>query len=85
MGVGKFLDPKNDFAFKKIFGTEKNKAILVHFLNVFFYPYNAPLTHEALSGAGPRGWRSARVSERCDNNADAGSNGLLCGLGIYSR
>jgi predicted transposase/invertase (TIGR01784 family) len=29
----KFLDPKNDFAFKKIFGTEKNKAILVHFLN----------------------------------------------------
>jgi predicted transposase/invertase (TIGR01784 family) len=33
MVAGKFLDPKNDFAFKKIFGTEKNKAILVHFLN----------------------------------------------------
>lgn len=29
----KFLDPKNDFAFKRIFGTEKNKDILVHFLN----------------------------------------------------
>ena len=29
----KFLDPKNDFAFKKIFGTEKNKDILIHFLN----------------------------------------------------
>ncbi len=29
----KFLDPKNDFAFKKIFGTEKNKGILIHFLN----------------------------------------------------
>jgi predicted transposase/invertase (TIGR01784 family) len=29
----KFLDPKNDVAFKKIFGTEKNKAILIHFLN----------------------------------------------------
>lgn len=33
MLVTKFLDPKNDFAFKKIFGTEKNKDILVHFLN----------------------------------------------------
>jgi predicted transposase/invertase (TIGR01784 family) len=30
---GKFLDPKNDVAFKKIFGTEKNKDILIHFLN----------------------------------------------------
>ncbi len=29
----KFLDPKNDFAFRKIFGTEKNKDILIHFLN----------------------------------------------------
>lgn len=28
-----FLDPKNDVAFKKIFGTEKNKDILIHFLN----------------------------------------------------
>src|SRR4029077_5060315 len=31
--LGKFLDPKNDIAFKKIFGTEKNKDILIHFLN----------------------------------------------------
>ena len=30
---GKFLDPKNDIAFRKIFGTEKNKDILIHFLN----------------------------------------------------
>lgn len=29
----KFLDPKNDVAFKRIFGTEKNKNILIHFLN----------------------------------------------------
>jgi predicted transposase/invertase (TIGR01784 family) len=29
----KYLDPKNDVAFKKIFGTEKNKDILIHFLN----------------------------------------------------
>ncbi len=31
--MSKFLDPKNDVAFKKIFGTEKNKDILIHFLN----------------------------------------------------
>jgi predicted transposase/invertase (TIGR01784 family) len=29
----KFLDPKNDVAFKKIFGTEKNKGLLISFLN----------------------------------------------------
>jgi predicted transposase/invertase (TIGR01784 family) len=33
MALSKFLDPKNDFAFKKIFGTERNKDILIHFLN----------------------------------------------------
>jgi PD-(D/E)XK nuclease family transposase len=33
MVATKFLDPKNDFAFKQIFGTEKNKNILVHFLS----------------------------------------------------
>lgn len=31
--LSKYLDPKNDIAFKKIFGTEKNKDILIHFLN----------------------------------------------------
>lgn len=33
MAVSKFLDPKNDFCFKQVFGTEKNKDILIHFLN----------------------------------------------------
>ncbi|KDB19634.1 Rpn family recombination-promoting nuclease/putative transposase [Wolbachia endosymbiont of Glossina morsitans morsitans] len=33
MGLSKFLDPRNDLCFKKIFGTEKNKNILIHFLN----------------------------------------------------
>ena len=28
-----FLDPKNDFAFKRVFGTEGNKEILINFLN----------------------------------------------------
>lgn len=33
MAFGKFLDPKNDFAFKRVFGTEKNKDILIDFIN----------------------------------------------------
>ncbi len=33
MALSRFLDPKNDVAFKKIFGSEKNKDILMHFLN----------------------------------------------------
>jgi predicted transposase/invertase (TIGR01784 family) len=33
MVLSKFLDPKLDLTFKKIFGTEKNKNILIHFLN----------------------------------------------------
>ncbi|NEV48965.1 Rpn family recombination-promoting nuclease/putative transposase [Wolbachia pipientis] len=32
MALSKFLDPKNNFAFRRIFGTEKNKDILIHFL-----------------------------------------------------
>jgi predicted transposase/invertase (TIGR01784 family) len=33
MAMLKYLDPKNDVAFKRLFGTEKNKEILVNFLN----------------------------------------------------
>ncbi|GFT91582.1 uncharacterized protein NPIL_261821 [Nephila pilipes] len=33
MSFSKFLDPKLDLTFKKIFGTKKNKKILIHFLN----------------------------------------------------
>ena len=33
MLISKFLNPKNDYAFKRIFGTQKNKDILIHFLN----------------------------------------------------
>ncbi|WP_341790207.1 Rpn family recombination-promoting nuclease/putative transposase [Rickettsia endosymbiont of Polydrusus tereticollis] len=33
MPISRFLDPKNNFAFMQIFGTEKNKDILIHFLN----------------------------------------------------
>lgn len=31
--ISKFLDPKNDYCFKRIFGSERNKDILIHFLN----------------------------------------------------
>jgi predicted transposase/invertase (TIGR01784 family) len=33
MTFSKFLDPKCDLTFKRIFGAEKNKNILIHFLN----------------------------------------------------
>jgi len=33
MSFNKFLDPKNDFAFKHVFGAERNKDILIHFIN----------------------------------------------------
>ncbi|APR98684.1 Rpn family recombination-promoting nuclease/putative transposase [Wolbachia endosymbiont of Folsomia candida] len=33
MAISKFLDPKCDLTFKRIFGTEKNQNILIHFLN----------------------------------------------------
>ena len=42
--IEKFLDPKNDFAFRKIFGSEKNKDILIHFLNdVLTFKERAPI------------------------------------------
>jgi predicted transposase/invertase (TIGR01784 family) len=50
-----FINPKTDFAFKKIFGSEQNKDILISFLNALLYegretikdleilnPYQAP-------------------------------------------
>lgn len=33
MAFSKFLDPKCDLTFKRIFGTEKNQNILIHFIN----------------------------------------------------
>jgi predicted transposase/invertase (TIGR01784 family) len=33
MALSKFLAPKNDVAFKKVFGSEKHKDILIHFIN----------------------------------------------------
>jgi predicted transposase/invertase (TIGR01784 family) len=33
MFITRYLDPTNDEAFKRIFGREKNKDILIHFLN----------------------------------------------------
>jgi predicted transposase/invertase (TIGR01784 family) len=32
----RFLDPKNDYVFKRLFGTEKNKEVLLLFLNDIF-------------------------------------------------
>jgi predicted transposase/invertase (TIGR01784 family) len=32
-----FINPKTDFAFKKIFGSEQSKDILISFLNAIVY------------------------------------------------
>ncbi|NGX54030.1 MAG: hypothetical protein K1000chlam4_00752, partial [Chlamydiae bacterium] len=34
--LSRYLDPKNDLAFKKVFGTEKHKRIPMDFLNAVF-------------------------------------------------
>ena len=36
----RFINPKTDFAFKKIFGSEESKDILLSFLNSILYPEN---------------------------------------------
>ncbi len=33
MTISRFLNPRNDLAFKRIFSTERNKDLLIHFLN----------------------------------------------------
>ena len=33
MAFSRFLDPKNDYLFKRLFGSEKNKDILIYFIN----------------------------------------------------
>src|SRR5882757_5220058 len=34
--LGRFIDPLSDFSFKRLFGSEPNKDILIHFLNELF-------------------------------------------------
>jgi predicted transposase/invertase (TIGR01784 family) len=33
----RYINPKTDFAFKKIFGSEESKEILISFLNAIIY------------------------------------------------
>ncbi|AOW99032.1 hypothetical protein BJP34_05850 [Moorena producens PAL-8-15-08-1] len=37
----KFISPKTDFAFKKIFGSDQSKDILISFLNAMIYSGNS--------------------------------------------
>jgi len=39
-----FINPKTDFAFKKIFGSEQSKDILISFLNAILYEGNSTIT-----------------------------------------
>ena len=42
--MGRLLNPKNDWAFKQVFGQEKNKNILISFLNAMFKDVQAEIT-----------------------------------------
>ena len=39
----RFINPKTDFALKKIFGDEQNKDILISFLNAILYQGNSAI------------------------------------------
>lgn len=41
--ISRFLDPKNDLPFKRLFGSEKNKDILIYFLNDIFARATNPI------------------------------------------
>jgi len=41
--ISRFLNPKNDLTFKRIFGSEQNKDILIHFLNDIFARTTNPI------------------------------------------
>ena len=36
MDTGRYINPYTDFGFKKLFGTEMNKDLLISFLNALF-------------------------------------------------
>jgi spermidine/putrescine-binding protein len=38
-----FINPKTDYAFKKIFGSEESKDILISFLNALIYDGNSTI------------------------------------------
>ena len=46
--TGRYIDPLVDFAFKKIFGSEPNKDLLIAFLNEVFKDVDERATLEAL-------------------------------------
>lgn len=48
MSLTKFLNPKNDLALKRILGSERNKDILIHFLNDIFARTTNPIENVSL-------------------------------------
>ncbi|MDT3426190.1 hypothetical protein J2Z22_001710 [Paenibacillus forsythiae] len=41
--MNELLDPRNDFLFKRIFGSEENRDVLLAFLNKTFIEAGRPL------------------------------------------
>jgi predicted transposase/invertase (TIGR01784 family) len=66
------IDPKVDYAFKKVFGSEANTPILVHFLNAVLRPGNRPLVEiEILNPFNEKDTADAKLSildiKACDD------------------
>ena len=59
----RYINPYTDFGFKKLFGTEMNKDLLISFLNALFNGTKQEITDvQYLNGEHP--WHSRRYRER---------------------
>ena len=48
-GINKYIDPLTDFGFKRLFGNEPNKDLLIDLLNSIFSNLISPLKYTARS------------------------------------
>ncbi|MET7253943.1 Rpn family recombination-promoting nuclease/putative transposase [Dyadobacter fermentans] len=72
MPCGRFIDPLSDFGFKRIFGSEANKDVLIDFLNVLFAGerYVADLTFNQNENNGQISILRRAVFDLCCTGAD---------------
>jgi len=71
-----FLDPTNDFAFKKIFGNEKKKTILISFLNSILRLEGEQTIHDVIllnPNQAPqiKGAKESILDVRCHDQSDS--------------
>ena len=71
------IDPKVDYAFKRVFGSEENREILLNLLNAVLMSADSrplqeieilnPFSHKVRSMTGSRFWTSRRSTIRAVN------------------